>query len=89
MIAGKVSEFDKDYLEELDETAKRLGVGDLVSFNINITEKQKTELLIEIRLLVVSAFACRRIQYSGYGSELLWHAGGSKFWCSKRYYRKL
>lgn len=82
IIAGKVSEFDKDYLEELDETAKRLGVGDLVSFNINITEKQKTELLESACLLCqpspVEGFSIVVMEANCYGTPVVASSGVPK-----------
>lgn len=51
IIAGKASEFDYDYINDLKQQAKTLGVSDFVTFKININEKQKSELLSSAYLL--------------------------------------
>jgi glycosyltransferase involved in cell wall biosynthesis len=52
IIAGKASEIDRGYIDWLRNLAKRLNVGDLVEFRINISEKEKLDLLETARLLV-------------------------------------
>jgi glycosyltransferase involved in cell wall biosynthesis len=52
IIAGKASEIDRGYIDWLRNLAKRLNVGDLVEFRINISEKEKLNLLEKARLLV-------------------------------------
>jgi glycosyltransferase involved in cell wall biosynthesis len=52
IIAGKASEIDRGYIDWLRNLAKRLNVGDLVEFRINISEKEKLDLLEKARLLV-------------------------------------
>jgi len=52
IIAGKASEIDRGYIDWLRNLAKRLNVGDLVEFRINISEKEKLKLLEKARLLV-------------------------------------
>ncbi len=52
VIAGKVSEIDKGYLQYLKKIAKDLGVSKYVEFRINISEPQKLELLLQAKLLV-------------------------------------
>ena len=43
VIAGKVSEIDIGYIDELNMLAKKLGVSSQVSFKFNISEKEKIE----------------------------------------------
>jgi glycosyltransferase involved in cell wall biosynthesis len=52
VIAGKVSEIDKGYLDWLRETARHLGVSECVEFRINISEAQKLDLLCRAKVLV-------------------------------------
>jgi glycosyltransferase involved in cell wall biosynthesis len=52
VIAGKVSEIDRGYVDWLHDLAERLRVADLVEFKMNIPEKEKLELLEKARVLV-------------------------------------
>jgi len=52
VIAGKVSEIDRGYVDGLHNLAERLRVADLVEFKVNIPEKEKLELLEKARVLV-------------------------------------
>ena len=52
VIAGKASEIDRGYVDWLRSLAKRLGVGDLVEFRVNISEREKLKLLEKARVLV-------------------------------------
>lgn len=52
VVAGKASEIDRGYVDWLRNFAERLGVGDLVEFRINISEKEKLKLLEKARLLI-------------------------------------
>ena len=52
VIAGKVSEIDADYVDELRDLAERLGVSDNVEFRFNISEAEKLSLLERARVLV-------------------------------------
>jgi glycosyltransferase involved in cell wall biosynthesis len=52
LIAGKVSEIDKGYLQLLQKLAQDLGVSKHVDFRLNISEVQKLELLLHAKLLV-------------------------------------
>jgi glycosyltransferase involved in cell wall biosynthesis len=52
VIAGKTSEIDKCYVDELRQLAQKLGVSNLVNFEINISEEEKLNLLKKARILV-------------------------------------
>jgi glycosyltransferase involved in cell wall biosynthesis len=52
IIAGKVSEFDTNYLKELTDLAENLGVAKNVVFKLNISEQEKADLLSNARVLV-------------------------------------
>lgn len=52
VIAGKVSEIDRDYVESLRELTERLRLGDSVEFRFNLSESEKLELLEKSRLLI-------------------------------------
>jgi glycosyltransferase involved in cell wall biosynthesis len=52
VIAGKVSEIDKGYLDWLQKLALDLGISKNVEFAINISEAQKLELLSHAKILV-------------------------------------
>jgi glycosyltransferase involved in cell wall biosynthesis len=52
VIAGKVSEIDRGYINELKKLAERLRVSDHIEFKLNITEKEKLQLLQKARILV-------------------------------------
>ena len=52
VIAGKVSEIDRGYLDFLHSLAYRLGIAERVDFKINISDAEKLELLEESCILV-------------------------------------
>jgi glycosyltransferase involved in cell wall biosynthesis len=52
VIAGKVSEIDKGYLQWLQKLSQHLGVSKNVEFCINISEAEKLELLCHAKILV-------------------------------------
>ena len=52
IIAGKVSEIDRSYLEWLVNFARRLNIQNNVEFKVNISDDEKLKLLEESRLLV-------------------------------------
>jgi glycosyltransferase involved in cell wall biosynthesis len=52
VIAGKISEIDLRYANELASLAKRLCVGDRVQFKFNLSEIEKIDLLKKARALV-------------------------------------
>jgi glycosyltransferase involved in cell wall biosynthesis len=52
VIAGKVSEIDRGYLNRLRKLSVNLGISKHVEFRLNISEDEKIELLRESRLLV-------------------------------------
>jgi glycosyltransferase involved in cell wall biosynthesis len=52
VIAGKVSEIDRGYLNWLRKLSINLGISKHVEFRLNISEDEKIELLSESRLLV-------------------------------------
>ena len=52
VVAGKVSEIDRGYVDELRRLAERNGVGKQVEFMINISEEEKLTLLKNARILV-------------------------------------
>lgn len=52
IIAGRVSEIDRGYVESLRQLAERLGLSDSVEFKFNISEREKLTLLEKARLLV-------------------------------------
>ena len=52
VIAGKASEIDRGYIAWMGALADKLGVGDFVTFMINISEEEKQELLSKARILV-------------------------------------
>ncbi len=52
VIAGKISEIDRGYLNWLRKLSVNLGISQHVEFRLNISEDEKIELLSESRLLV-------------------------------------
>jgi len=52
IVAGKVSEIDRGYVEWLHRLAERLEIEDNVEFRFNISEMEKLKLLEKARLLV-------------------------------------
>ncbi|MEM2129499.1 MAG: glycosyltransferase family 4 protein [Candidatus Bathyarchaeia archaeon] len=52
VIAGKVSEIDRGYVDELQNLAERLGISNYVDFRFNISEIEKLKLLEKARVLV-------------------------------------
>jgi len=52
IVAGKISEIDRGYVESLRKLILELGLEDHVEFRINISEQEKFELLKRARLLV-------------------------------------
>jgi glycosyltransferase involved in cell wall biosynthesis len=52
IVAGKVSEIDKGYLEWMVKLSRDLGVSKNVDFRINISESQKLEILSHAKVLV-------------------------------------
>lgn len=52
IIAGKVSEIDTGYINELKNLVEKLGISNYVKFRLNISEKEKLELLEKARILV-------------------------------------
>ena len=52
VIAGKVSEIDKSYSDELYELAKKLGIAKQVEFAFNMPEAKKIELLKKAKILL-------------------------------------
>ena len=52
IIAGKVSEIDRNYVDQLRKIAKSLGVQNKVEFRLNISEIEKRKLLERARLLI-------------------------------------
>ena len=52
VIAGKVSEIDIGYIDELNSLSKKLGVSGKVSFKFNISEEEKIELLKTAKVLL-------------------------------------
>ena len=52
VVAGKLSEIDSGYLDQLKELVKKLGLEGSVEFRINISENEKLELLKRAKVLV-------------------------------------
>jgi glycosyltransferase involved in cell wall biosynthesis len=52
IIAGKVSEIDKGYVDWLHSQAERLKVADHIEIKVNISEKEKLKLLEKAKVLV-------------------------------------
>ena len=52
VVAGKLSEIDRCYLDKLRQLAEKLGVGELVEFRVNISEDEKMALLKRAKVLV-------------------------------------
>jgi glycosyltransferase involved in cell wall biosynthesis len=52
VVAGKLSEIDRGHVGWLRSLAERLGIAGLVEFRVNISEREKVELLRGARVLV-------------------------------------
>lgn len=52
IIAGKVSEIDGGYIDQLRRLAQEKGIANQVRFGINVSEKEKLELLRKAKVLV-------------------------------------
>jgi len=52
IVAGKMSEIDRGYVEKLRGIAKSIGVQNKVEFRLNISESEKRKLLEAARLLI-------------------------------------
>ena len=52
VIAGKLSEIDRDYVNSLRRLADKMGIADKVEFRINISELAKLDLLRKAKVLV-------------------------------------
>jgi len=52
VIAGKVSEIDRGYLDWLQTLAKKLEIEEAVEFKVNISEFEKLDLLKKARVLI-------------------------------------
>lgn len=53
IIAGRVSEYDKDYLQTLYARRSRMQIADQVEVLTDVTEEQKIDLLIRSKLVVL------------------------------------
>jgi glycosyltransferase involved in cell wall biosynthesis len=82
IIAGKISEFDSNYLKELTDLTENLGITKNVVFKLNVSEAEKANLLSSARVLVqpspVEGFSIVVIEANLHGTPVVASSGVPK-----------